>query len=77
MATNQIAHVVAYRDTDCESDAQAWKDGDFEVYNFYNLKDEADSIANTLRSELKANRRKDVKVFVHSASKTWCENNLL
>lgn len=70
-------YVVAYRDAaDTESDAEAWRDGDFEAYNYYDDQAEACKVVQKLRDELRENKRRDQKVFIHKARRSWCEANL-
>jgi hypothetical protein len=79
MDTNQnnIVYVVAYRDAqDTENASEAWQDGDFEPYNWYESSIEALEVLQALKDSLKAENRKDVKVFVHGARREWCERNL-
>lgn len=77
MNTNEIVYVVAYRETaETETDAEAWQDGDFEPYNYYNTEQEAKDITSNLRDELKSKNRKDVKIFIRKANRLWVERYL-
>ena len=75
MGKNQdFVFVVLYRDTrDTESNAEAWQDQDFEPYDWYDTKEEADKICKELNQELKDAKRTDKKVFVKRTTRKFCE----
>lgn len=74
MDTNTKVYVVAYREVgETESDSEAWREGNFEAYNYYPTKAEANKIASELRDDLKSQNRRDMKVFIRPAYQKWCE----
>lgn len=72
--TEKLVFVVAYYETaEYDTASEAWIDGSFEPYDWFDTAKEAEEKATELRYELKGQHRKDVKILVRHAAESWCK----